>query len=51
MKSWFEIRGYPSKLIEQETEKIKFLKIVLQLGNETLEKVSFLFLCTTLYLD
>ena len=26
MKSWFEVRIYPNKLIEQEIEKIKFLK-------------------------
>ena len=24
MKSWFKVRGYPSKLIEQEMEKVKF---------------------------
>ena len=24
MKSWFEVRGYPNKLIEQEIEKVKF---------------------------
>ena len=26
MKSWFEVRGYPTKLIEQEMEKVDFLK-------------------------
>ena len=26
MKSWFEKRGYPNKLIEQERKKVKFLK-------------------------
>ena len=26
MKSWFEGRGYPNKLIEQEKEKVKILK-------------------------
>ena len=26
MKSWFEVRGYPNKLIEQEMGKGKFLK-------------------------
>ena len=26
MKSWFEVRGYPNKLIEQEIEKVKFFK-------------------------
>ena len=25
MKSWFELRGYPKKMIEQETKKVKFL--------------------------
>ena len=26
MKSWFEVRGYPNKLIEQEMEKVKFVR-------------------------
>ena len=26
MKSWFEVRSYPNKLIEQEMEKVKFFK-------------------------
>ena len=26
MKSWFELRGYPNKLTEQEMEKVKFFK-------------------------
>ena len=26
MKSWFEVRGYPNKLIEQEIEKVKFFR-------------------------
>ena len=26
MKSWFEIRSYPNKLIAQEMDKMKFLK-------------------------
>ena len=26
MKSWFEVRGYPKKLREQEIEKVKFFK-------------------------
>ena len=26
MKSWFEVRGYPNKLIEEEKKKVKFLK-------------------------
>ena len=26
MKSWFEVRGYPNKLMEQETEKVKVFK-------------------------
>ena len=26
MKSWFEIRGYPNKLIEQEMEKVNIFK-------------------------
>ena len=26
MKSWFEARGYPNKLIKQEMEKAKFFK-------------------------
>ena len=26
IKLWFEVRGYPNKLIEQEMEKAKFLK-------------------------
>ena len=26
MKSWFEVRGYPNKLIEQEMEKVKISK-------------------------
>ena len=26
MKSWFELRGYPNKLIKQEMEKVKFFK-------------------------
>ena len=26
MKSWFEVRGYLNKLIEQEMEKVKFFK-------------------------
>ena len=26
MKSWFEVRDYPKKFIEQETEKVKLFK-------------------------
>ena len=26
MKSWFEVRGYPNKLIEQKIEKVNFSK-------------------------
>ena len=26
MQSWFEVRGYPNKLIEQEIEKVKFFR-------------------------
>ena len=26
VKSWFEVRGYPNKLIEQEMEKVKVFK-------------------------
>ena len=26
MKSWFQVRGYPNKLIEQEIEKVKFFR-------------------------
>ena len=26
MKSWFEVRGYPNKLIEQEMEKVRIIK-------------------------
>ena len=26
MKSWFEVRGYPKKLIEQEMEEVKLFK-------------------------
>ena len=25
-KSWFEVGGYPNKLVEQEMEKVKFFK-------------------------
>ena len=26
MKSWFEVKGYPNKLIEQEMKKVKFFR-------------------------
>ena len=26
MKSWFEVKGYPNKLIEQEIKKVKFFR-------------------------
>ena len=26
MKSWFEVRGHPNKLIEQEMERVKFFR-------------------------
>ena len=51
MKSWFEVRGHPNKLIEQEMERVKFFRNGNVLRQRDLEMVSLLFLRTTLYLN